>query len=211
MIAGSVGLPETRRAKPTSLNALGDLLDVPGASNHWTRNGCSVTRRGDTGLSDFGDDEWRPHFRTLIRLIEDEAKLHFFGRVLTRSDLLIYLQARLQIVDAFKKHPEIEGRTNQGAGASFWDLDGRARRSSRMSCATTSTNSRSVYRKSGAVPVAVLRRDLRHAIARIARPARMCCRVLRHLAGMETHAWLGREPGGRGHRIHLSGSHAVRS
>ena len=31
----------------------------------------------NTGLEDFGDDDWRPHFRKLIQLIEDEARLHF--------------------------------------------------------------------------------------------------------------------------------------
>ncbi len=61
-----------------------------------------------TGLEDFGDDNWRQHFRTLIQLIEEEARLHFFGRILTRSDFLIYLAARLRIVDACKTHPEIE-------------------------------------------------------------------------------------------------------
>ena len=67
----------------------------------------------NTGLEDFGDDDWRPHFRTLIRLIEDEARLHFFGRILTRSDFLISLEARLRIVDAFKTHPEIDAEVIQ--------------------------------------------------------------------------------------------------
>jgi hypothetical protein len=61
----------------------------------------------NTGLDDFGGDNWRPHFRALIRFIEEEARLHFFGRVLTRSDFVLFLEARLRIVDAFKKHPEI--------------------------------------------------------------------------------------------------------
>ena len=62
----------------------------------------------NTGLDDFGDDNWRPHFRTLIRMIEDDAMLNYFGRILTRSDLVTYLEARLHIVDAFKVHPQIE-------------------------------------------------------------------------------------------------------
>ena len=62
----------------------------------------------NTGLSDFGSDNWLPHFRMLIRLIEEEAKLTFFGRVLTRSDFLLYLEARLRITDEYKRHPEIE-------------------------------------------------------------------------------------------------------
>src|SRR5579883_586236 len=99
-------VPEKRPEWLAEFNRLGALLDVRSIVPLDEESLLSHASR-NTGLSDFGDDEWRPHFRTLIRLIEEEAKLHFFGRILTRSDLLIYLQTRLQIVDAFKKHPEI--------------------------------------------------------------------------------------------------------
>ncbi len=65
--------------------------------------------RRATGLKDFGDaDGWRDHFRVLIRLFEEEAKLNFVGRLLTRADLLIYLGTRLMITEAYRKHPEID-------------------------------------------------------------------------------------------------------
>jgi hypothetical protein len=64
--------------------------------------------RKNTGLDDFGDDNWVEHFRVLLNAIENEAKLNFTGRILTRSDLLIYLEARLEITDCYKKNPEIE-------------------------------------------------------------------------------------------------------
>jgi hypothetical protein len=64
--------------------------------------------RRNTGLADFGDDGWIDHFRVLIRAIEDEAQLTLMGRILTRQDLLQYLEIRLQIQDAYTKHPEIE-------------------------------------------------------------------------------------------------------
>lgn len=64
--------------------------------------------RKNTGLDDFGDGNWLEHFRVLIAAIENEAKLNFTGRILTRSDLLIYLEARLAITDCYKQHPEIE-------------------------------------------------------------------------------------------------------
>lgn len=64
--------------------------------------------RRNTGLSDFGDDDWLSHFRVLIKAIEEEAKLNFCGRILTRSDLIRYLEARLEITDCYKQHPEIE-------------------------------------------------------------------------------------------------------
>jgi hypothetical protein len=64
--------------------------------------------RKNTGLDDFGDGNWLEHFRVLINAIENEAKLNFAGRILTRSDLLMYLEARLAVTDCYKKNPEIE-------------------------------------------------------------------------------------------------------
>ena len=61
-----------------------------------------------TGLSDFGDDDWIEPFRILLRDLEETADLNFFGRVMTRSDLLIHLEGRLQVVDHFKRNPEVE-------------------------------------------------------------------------------------------------------
>jgi hypothetical protein len=61
----------------------------------------------NTGLSDFGEDGWRDHFRVLLDAIDKEAQLHFVGRVLTRSEFLIYLEARLRIVDWCKRQPEV--------------------------------------------------------------------------------------------------------
>lgn len=62
----------------------------------------------NTGLEDFGDDDWREPFRLLLEDLEHTAKLHFFGRVMTRSDLLIHLEGRLRVVDWLKRHPEVE-------------------------------------------------------------------------------------------------------
>jgi len=62
----------------------------------------------NTGLSDFGDEDWREPFRILLSDLEETAELNFFGRVMTRSDLLIHLEGRLQVIDWFKRHPEVE-------------------------------------------------------------------------------------------------------
>jgi hypothetical protein len=62
----------------------------------------------NTGLTDFGDDRWQKPFRVLLDSVEREAKLTLFGRLLTRFDLLTYLEARLNITDYYKRHPEID-------------------------------------------------------------------------------------------------------
>src|SRR6187401_877224 len=58
----------------------------------------------NTGLGDFGDDRWQKPFRVLLESIEREAKLTLFGRMLTRFDLVTYLEARLNITDYYKRY-----------------------------------------------------------------------------------------------------------
>ncbi len=66
------------------------------------------TAMANTNLSDFGKDEWREGFEVLIKALNEEAELNLFGRLMTRSDLLIWLQERLEIEEAYRRHPEIE-------------------------------------------------------------------------------------------------------
>jgi hypothetical protein len=62
----------------------------------------------NTGLDDFGDEEWREPFQILLRSLEEEADLNFWGRVYTRSDLLLHLECRRRITDWYARHPEVE-------------------------------------------------------------------------------------------------------
>ena len=74
-------------------------LDESSLLDYATRN---------TGLDDFGEDDWREPFQILLRSIDEEADLNLMGRLTTRSDLLIHLEGRLRIVDWYKRHPEVE-------------------------------------------------------------------------------------------------------
>jgi len=65
------------------------------------------TAKRSTGLADFGDERWREPFEILVRSLEEEAALHFFGRLMTRNDVLNHLRALLNVQDTFKRHPEI--------------------------------------------------------------------------------------------------------
>jgi hypothetical protein len=71
------------------VNALGELMDARGIVPLDERSLMDAARR-HTGLDDFGDSEWKPHFRCLSRALEEEARLNFFGRVLTRSERLSF-------------------------------------------------------------------------------------------------------------------------
>lgn len=62
----------------------------------------------NTGLSDFGQDPWREGLEILVKALNEEADLNLFGRLMTRSDLLIWLEERLAIEDAYRRHPEID-------------------------------------------------------------------------------------------------------
>lgn len=66
------------------------------------------TAMRDTGLSDFGDDDWRAPFAMLCKSLEEDADLTFWGRIRSRSELLILLENRLRIEQTYKDHPEIE-------------------------------------------------------------------------------------------------------
>ena len=61
-----------------------------------------------TGLSDFGDDGWREPFAVYTKSLREEADLNLLGRLRARQEVLLFLKARLQIEDTYKRHPEIE-------------------------------------------------------------------------------------------------------
>ena len=42
----------------------------------------------NTGLEDFGDDDWREPFAVLLRGLETEADLHLMGRLAARTEIL---------------------------------------------------------------------------------------------------------------------------
>ncbi len=60
-----------------------------------------------TGLSDWGDNRWREPFRMLLASLENEAGLTLMGRLMARSDIVLWLSARLRVTHILKKHPEI--------------------------------------------------------------------------------------------------------
>jgi len=61
-----------------------------------------------TNLSDFGDDEFREPLQILVKSLEEEANLNFFGHQAMKMTLVQRLANRLRIKEHLKKHPEIE-------------------------------------------------------------------------------------------------------
>ncbi|MEQ9462245.1 MAG: sulfotransferase [Haliea sp.] len=67
-----------------------------------------ATARNNTGFDDFGSDQWLEGFHVFLKALDEEADLHLLGRLMTRSDILRWLEARLGIEAAYAQHPEIE-------------------------------------------------------------------------------------------------------
>jgi hypothetical protein len=65
------------------------------------------TAKRATGFDDFGDERWRAPFEILVKSLDEEAALNFFGRLMARSDVLNCLKALLGVHAAFRQNPEI--------------------------------------------------------------------------------------------------------
>jgi hypothetical protein len=88
-------------------NRVGEMFGVDGLVPLDPESLIAEARR-NTKLEDFGQGQWREHLEVLCRAIEAEANLNFFGRVFTRAELVTDLEARLSVIDQYKRHPEIE-------------------------------------------------------------------------------------------------------
>ena len=60
----------------------------------------------DTGLSDWGPDDFREGLQLFLRSANSEAKLGLVGRVMARGATLNSLRMRLRQVEEAKRHPE---------------------------------------------------------------------------------------------------------
>ena len=63
--------------------------------------------RRETGLEDFGGDEFREPLRLVLEGLESEARLTLLGRIVAQRDLLGLLVNRLRLTEDRKRHPAI--------------------------------------------------------------------------------------------------------
>ena len=85
-----------------------------------------ATARSETGLRDFGEPgefgdatgtdgvSWRDHYAAFMDALGRECPLHVVGRIMTRTEVLRALRNRLELVDLWRRRPEILER---GVGA----------------------------------------------------------------------------------------------
>jgi hypothetical protein len=63
--------------------------------------------RAETGLDDFGDDQFREGLGVLIRALDDEAHLGLLGRVAAKTQIVRLLANRLRICDVARRSPGV--------------------------------------------------------------------------------------------------------
>lgn len=99
--------PPARPEWVQRINEEGRCLDLKSAVP-LDENSLIECAKANTGLSDFGSDDWYEPFKVFINALEEEANLTLMGRLMTRSDILMHLEARLRIEETYKQHPEID-------------------------------------------------------------------------------------------------------
>lgn len=60
-----------------------------------------------TGLTKFGEGEWREDLEALVRSLNEEAELNLLGRVMVRAEILRTLRVRLRLYAFWEEHPEV--------------------------------------------------------------------------------------------------------
>ncbi len=66
-----------------------------------------ASAQATTGLTDFGDDDWREAYDQLTASIAKDVDLTTIGRLMSRGDILRALRNRLFVVNALKQTPAI--------------------------------------------------------------------------------------------------------
>ena len=95
---------QLRSWKYRMVNRLGSKLagEISLAEDELLAEACRITQ-----LTDFGDDAFLRPLRTLIDSLEQDARLNYIGRILTRKELIQKLTNRLRMQEDLKRYPEI--------------------------------------------------------------------------------------------------------
>lgn len=73
----------------------------------FTEDELFAAATGETGLTDFGDDNFREGLSVLLKSYNEEAQMTPLGKQLVHSELVGDLTGRLKVVDQLKKNPAI--------------------------------------------------------------------------------------------------------
>lgn len=107
-IEGSVDRWTPHRPAPVRvINAVGPRLVRPDRVFSLNEDSIVAAAEARTGLSAGEQDVFRPGLRRLVAALDDEADLHFLGRMWARGGCVNLVSNALRIADDLKRHPEI--------------------------------------------------------------------------------------------------------
>src|SRR5579863_2189370 len=86
--------PPSRPGWVARINEEGPHMDIKGIIPLDAESLINTAMR-NTGLDYFGEDDWYEPFKLLVKGFDAESELNLMGRIMTRSDMLMFLQARL--------------------------------------------------------------------------------------------------------------------
>lgn len=72
-----------------------------------TADGLHEAATAQTGLTDFGEQDYRERMSLLLQAFEEIPHFTAFGRTYAFSLMLTFLKGRLRVIDHLKRHPEI--------------------------------------------------------------------------------------------------------
>ena len=72
-----------------------------------TADGLHEAATAQTGLTDFGEQDYRERMSVLLTAFEELPHFTAFGRTYAFSLMLTFLKGRLRVIDHLKRHPEI--------------------------------------------------------------------------------------------------------
>jgi hypothetical protein len=91
-----------------ALNSIGGILNKTGL---WrvplTVEGLEAAACRQTGLSDFGDEDYRSGLAAYVDSLHRDKSFHFVGKLVTSQLIIQRLRARLKTVETLKHHPEL--------------------------------------------------------------------------------------------------------
>ena len=91
-------------------NLLGDAVGDPRLLAGLDPDELLATARASTGLDDLGEADWpgwTDTYERMLTAIEDEARLHALGRIVTRAEVLKVLQIRLRLQREWSTRPAL--------------------------------------------------------------------------------------------------------
>lgn len=106
--AGAVHI--TDLARPTFTPEAQAIVDGMAAMADYcplTAEALHEQASAQTGLSDFGDQDYRERMAVLLEAFHELPHFTAFGRTYAFSLMLTFLKGRLRVIDHLKKHPEI--------------------------------------------------------------------------------------------------------